>query len=189
MHRDHDNDPSLADEIGSLRDTPPANDLWPAIARQLEPRQPRGTLLIRWPVAIAAGLVLAVATSAGTLIALRVTRGPVAPATTTTVATTPVAPAGSGTAVAASFAPADSALASAIDDLERAVRSNLVHVDPEARNSINQSLTLLDHAIAQAAARQSAAPDDPRVASYLTSTLRKKLQLLRTVSELTRRES
>jgi hypothetical protein len=187
MHRDHDNDPGLADEIGTLRDTPPANDLWPAIARQLEPRQPRGTLLIRWPVAIAAGLVLAVATSAGTLIALRMTRSSAAPAST--VAATPTAPAESSTAVAASFAPADSALASAIDDLERAVRSNLVHVDPEARNSINQSLTLLDHAIAQAAARQSAAPDDPRVASYLTSTLRKKLQLLRTVSELTRRES
>ncbi|HEY4100722.1 MAG TPA: hypothetical protein VGM20_07575 [Gemmatimonadales bacterium] len=189
MHRDHDNDPGLADEIASLRNAPPSTDLWPGIARQLEPRQPRGTLLIRWPVAIAAGLVLAVATSAGTLIALRLTRSPAAPAATTTVAAAPTAPAGTSPAVAASFAPADSALAGAINDLERAVRSNLSHVDPEARNSINQSLTLLDQAIAQAAARQSAAPNDPRVASYLTSTLRKKLQLLRTVSELTRRES
>ncbi|HEY3935358.1 MAG TPA: hypothetical protein VGL65_12160 [Gemmatimonadales bacterium] len=189
MHRDHDNDPHLADAIASLKDTPPSTDLWPGIARQLEPRPSRGMIQLRWPVAIAAGLVIAIATSAGTAIALHLIRGaPTSPAGTT-VAANPASGKVPSATIAASFAPADSALASAIDDLERAVRANLDHLDPEARTSVNQSLSLLDQAIAQAAARQNAAPDDPRVANYLTSTLRKKLQLLRTVSELTRRES
>ena len=59
------------------------------------------------------------------------------------------------------------------------------HLDTDARTSVNQGLNALDAAIAQAAARQTAAPGDAGAARYLTSTLRKKLQLLRTVSQLT----
>jgi hypothetical protein len=65
------------------------------------------------------------------------------------------------------------------------VRGSLSRLDPEARSSVVKSLTALDDAIAQAATRQIAAPDDPGVARYLSSTLRKKLDLLRTVNQLT----
>ena len=178
MDADLPPDPLLTDAIGRLRDTGPAADLWPGIASQLAPRRPRGTLLLRWPVALAAGLVLVVATSAGTALVLRHSRNE--------PATADAAQAGVATAamVTASFAPGDAALARAIDDLERVVRSSVDRLDPAARLSVHQSLVALDAAIAQAAARQTAAPGDPAAGRYLTSTLRKKLQLLRTVSEL-----
>ena len=135
-------------------------------------------LLIRWPTALAAGLVIAMATAASTAIVLHH-----ASAADSTVAAAPSAGPISAI-VTASFAPGDAALARAIDDLEQAVRASLSHLDPDARRSVHQSLGALDAAIAQAAARQSAAPGDPGAARYLTSTLRKKLQLLRTVSQL-----
>ncbi|MGH7523941.1 MAG: hypothetical protein ACREK8_06515 [Gemmatimonadales bacterium] len=170
-------DPQLAEAISRLRDTQPGADLWPAIAGKLTPRHPRGVLLIRWPVAIAAGLVIAAATAAGTALVLRQDAESRAPTNTADVS----APA---SIVTASFAPDDAALARAIGDLERAVRSSIGRLNPDARRSVNESLTALDAAIAQAAARESAAPSDPTAARYLTSTLRKKLQLLRTVSQL-----
>jgi hypothetical protein len=183
MGTDDPLDPMLGEAISRLRDTHPDQDLWPHIARQLEPVRPHGTLVIRWPTALAAGLVIAIATSASTAVLLR---HHLAPDSTKTIATT-VSPALS--TVAASFAPGDAALARATDDLERVVRASLGQLDPEARTTVTKTLTMLDQAIAQAAERQIAAPDDPHAAKYLTSTLRKKLQLLRTVSELTQRQS
>jgi hypothetical protein len=183
MDTEPDLERHLTEAVSRLRDTQPADDLWPAIARQLTPRHPRGTLLMRWPTALAAGLVIAVATSASTAILLHRARG--ADSVATTVASREAAAA----LVTASFAPGDAALAHAIDDLEQAVRASVDHLDPDARASVNRSLTSLDSAIAQAAARQSAAPGDPSAARYLTSTLRKKLQLLRTVSQLTQQQS
>ena len=180
MATDDPVDPGLGEAIARLRDQLPDQDLWPHIARQLEPRRPRGTLLIRWPTALAAGLALVLASSAGTGMLLRRAH------TADSVATAAPAPAPS---IAASYAPGDAALARSANDLEKVVRSTLPHVDPQARTAIDQALTLLDSAIAQATARQQAAPDDQRAARFLTSTLRKKLQLLRTVSELTRHQS
>ena len=181
MATDDPLDPALGQAISRLGDSHPGQDLWPHIARQLEPRRPRGTLMVRWPTALAAGLAIAVTTSASTAVLLR------SRATARTAAAA-AAPTPLST-VAASFAPGDAALAHAVDDLERAVRGSLVQLDPEARTAVDRTLTMLDATIAQAAERQLAAPDDPRAAKYLTSTLRKKLQLLRTVSELTQRQS
>jgi hypothetical protein len=172
-------DPRLAEAVARLRDTQPVDDLWPGISRKLTPRHPRGMLLIRWPTALAAGLVIAAATAASTAILLHRPAG----TDSTTVAT--VSAAQTSAMVTASFAPGDAALAHAIDDLERAVRASMSHLDADARSSVDQGLNALDAAIAQAAARQTAAPGDPGAARYLTSTLRKKLQLLRTVSQLT----
>lgn len=176
-------DPMLGEAISRLRDSHPGQDLWPHIARQLEPRRAPGTLLMRWPTALAAGLVIAIATSVSTALLLR----------RQTAAGTPVASAATATTdlstTLANFAPGDAALARAVGDLEQAVRSSLGQLDKEARTTVTRTLTMLDQAIAQAAERQIAAPDDPRAAKYLTSTLRKKLQLLRNVSELTQRQS
>lgn len=183
MGTDDPLDPMLSDAISRLRDTHPDRDLWPNIARQLEPRRPHGTLMMRWPTALAAGLAIAITTSASTAVLLRHTGAADSVAAATTVARPTLA------TIAVSFAPGDAALARAVDELERAVRGSLDQLDPEARTAVNKTLTMLDQAIVQAAERQIAAPDDPRAAKYLTSTLRKKLQLLRTVSELTQRQS
>jgi cytochrome c551/c552 len=183
MGTDDPLDPMLGDALSRLRDAHPDRDLWPHIARQLEPRIPRGTMMLRWPTALAAGLAIAIATSVSTAVLLHRVGG----ADRTVAFNRTVEPALS--TVAASFAPADAALARAVDDLEKAVRGSLGELDPEARTTVTKTLTMLDAAIAQAAERQIASPDDPRAAKYLTSTLRKKLQLLRTVSELTQRQS
>jgi hypothetical protein len=177
-----DKDPLLSDAIARLRDSQPDRDLWPNIARQLEPRRARGTLLMRWPTALAAGLVIIAASSASTVLLLRHQAG-------TGAAIAGVAASQPRPVPAARMAPADSALAKAVDDLERAVKRSLDQLDPEARTTVTRTLAMLDQAIAQATARQSASPDDPGAARFLTSTLRKKLQLLRTVSELTQRQS
>jgi glutamyl-tRNA reductase len=184
MENDSELDPKLSDAITRLRDTQPDRDLWPHIARHLEPRHVRGTLLMRWPTALAAGLLIAVATSAGTAVLInKMTKGE--KAIPSVVATDIPKP----SMLAVSMAPEDAALAHAVDDLEKAVRKTLDQLDPEARATVTKTLTMLDEAIAQATARQTAAPDDPRAAKFLTSTLRKKLQLLRTVSGLTQRQS
>ncbi len=178
-----DNDPVLTDAIARLRDVHPDRDLWPHIARQLEPRRVRGALLVRWPTALAAGLVLVAATSAGTLALVRRQAAPDSAIAAVSAATP------KPSTLATSMAPGDAALLKAVDDMERAVKGSLDQLDPEARTTVTKTLAMLDQAIAQATARQSAAPDDPRAAKFLTSTLRKKLQLLRTVSELTQRQS
>jgi hypothetical protein len=172
-------DPELAEAIARLRDTQPAEDLWPTISRKLAPRHPRGMLLIRWPTALAASVAIVAATAASTAILLHRATGE------DSTAMVAASAAASSAIVTASFAPGDAALAHAINDLEVAVRASMSHLDPDARSSVDQGLDALDAAIAQAAARQTAAPGDPGAARYLTSTLRKKLQLLRTVSQLT----
>lgn len=183
MGTDDELDPMLGDAISRLRDTQPGQDLWPHIARQLEPRRVRGTVMLRWPTALAAGLAIAIATSVGTALLVRKQFAAGAPVASS------AQPSVDLSTVAASFAPGDAALARAVGDLERAVRGSLGQLDPGARATVNRTLSMLDKAIAQAAERQIALPDDPRAARYLTSTLRKKLQLLRTVSELTQRQS
>lgn len=185
MDTDPQLDPRLAEAVSRLRDSEPLVDLWPGIARQIEPRSKRETPTIRWPTALAAGVVLAIATSGATAFLLR--RTGYQPAPVPSVARGPSADSNAA-AIPASYASGDAALAKAVDDLERAVKTSMIHLDPEAQASVNKSLAALDQAIAQAAARQSAAPDDPRAAKYLTTTLRKKLQLLRTVSELTQQQ-
>ena len=182
MDNDSELDPKLSDAIGRLRDTQPDRDLWPHIARHLEPRQARGTLLMRWPTALAAGFAIVIATSAGTTYWVH----------RQTKAESAIAGIVASQPGPAALPPLDSnevALARAVGDLERAVKGTLNQLDPDARVTVTKTLTMLDAAIAQASARQAAAPEDPRAAKFLSSTLRKKLQLLRTVSELTKRQS
>jgi hypothetical protein len=180
MPIDDPRDPRLESAIAALRDSPPPLDLWPGIARTLHPRRPRGTLLVRWPVALAAGLAIATLTSATTVIWLHHQAAPASPGAIASLPTPTPTP-----LVSASFAPADAALAQAISQLESVVRMQLATVAPGPRTAVDSSLAALDRAVAQAAARQAAAPNDPDAADYLTSTLRKKLQVLRTVSHLT----
>lgn len=183
---DDPRDPRLEDAISRLRDAHPERDLWPHIARQLEPRRARSVMVIRWPTALAAGLALALATSLSTAWLVRRGAAPApAPAQGTAAieaSTPPARP-------AITMSPSDSALAHAVAEMERAVRGTLAQLDPEARATVTKTLAMLDQAIAQAEAHQSAAPDDPRAARFLTSALRKKLQLLRTVSGLAQQQT
>lgn len=168
-------DPRLATAINELRDRPPENDLWPAIAPRLMTRRPKGTLLLRWPTALAAGIAIALLSAAGTMLMIR-REG--------TVRATEPAPI---TSVA--FTAADSSLERAILELERSVRASMTQLDDPARIGIVRGLAALDNAIATAAAQCMAAPGDTQAEHDLTSSLRKKLSVLRSVSALTARRS
>ncbi|MES2306685.1 MAG: hypothetical protein V4558_14335 [Gemmatimonadota bacterium] len=167
-------DPRLADAVRGLRDTPPAADLWPEIAPRLQPRVP-GTVRLRWPTALAAGLAIAVASVGGTVAVLRRAEPP-APLVTL--------PKNTGLPVISIASPADTTLESAIKQLEVTLLSLQDKLDPASRASLDRSLSVLDKAIGDAAAQRQAEPNDPRAARYLTATLRKKLDVLRTVTVL-----
>jgi hypothetical protein len=179
MATEQDRDPALAEAIAQLRDTQPEVDLWPGIARQL-PRHPRGTVILHWPMALAAGLAIVIVSAAGTAVVLHRT-------TVAAPAVAAIANPDHAAVVPASYSPDDAALARAVNDVEQLVRASYPEMNPSARNSVQQSLAALDQAIAQASQRERAAPDDPRAAKYLTGALRKKLQVLRTVHTLTQR--
>jgi hypothetical protein len=181
MATDHDDplDPRLAEAIAALRDAPPSDDLWPEIAPRLAPRHPAGTLLLRWPTAIAAGLVIATASVGGTLWMLRGEAAVPAPGIASSVDAVPA------NVVVAAHTPADQALQRAIGELESRLVLAEGSLDATTRDGIRASLDALDRAIADAAARQRATPDDARSAHYLTSALQKKLEVLRTLTRRT----
>jgi type VI protein secretion system component VasF len=180
MATNHDEplDPRLRDAIATLRDSAPVEDLWPEIAPHLAPRHPAGTLLLRWPSAIAAGLVIAAASVGGTLL---LQRGRAISPTGSIVAEAPRA---DGNALAA-FTPADAALQQAIQELEMVLGDTDSALDPKTREGITASLKSLDQAIADAATQQRAMPEDPRLARYLTTALQRKLGVLRAVTQRT----
>lgn len=173
----NDLDPRLAERLHALRDTPPEHDLWQGISARLSPRRPRGTVQLRWPVALAAGLALVVASAAGTIAVIRhrVPTGPGSPAGVAGVLS--VAP--------VAYSSADSALVLAIQDFETRIRAALPQLDPTTRRNVERSLTTLDGAARDAAVERSAAPDDPGADRFFISTLRKKLAALQTIATLT----
>lgn len=174
-------DPVLQAAITELRDRGPDRDLWPEIAGRLKPHTRPGVLQLRWPTAIAASLAMMTAAGALTFWAVRADRPaaePVLAAETGLVmpptGPMPVLPVGVG-------GEAETALVTAIDDLSTALEAAAPQLDAETRAAVTTSLVALDRAIAEAVRRAEAAPDDPRAAQYLTSTLSRKHEVLRTV--------
>lgn len=170
-------DPRLQQSIAQLRDREPAVDLWPAIAPRLTPRR-RGIVVLRWPVALAAGLAIAVLSAGAVTMFLRHTALP---------ATGTVGNAGTIAVEAVAFTAADSTLERAIRDLEATVRASMSRLDPSTRAGIEQSINSLDHAVSDAAVARRAAPGSPRAERYFTAKLRQKLDALENVARLTAR--
>ena len=71
-----------------------------------------------------------------------------------------------------------------LEEYDGAIQVLQEKLDPGSRESLNRSLRVLDQAIAEASAQRRAEPDDPRAARYLTATLRKKLDVLRSATVL-----
>lgn len=172
-------DPRLAEAIRGLRDREPERDLWPNIASQIGRNGPR-VLQIRWPIAAAAALTLL----AGGAALSRLTLPGSAPETTSLAATpdpepTLVLPVG--------FDRAEASLTDAIDQLEAAYQAAAPTLDPEVRTAIAQSLASLDTAIVDARSRAGSAPTDVDAARYLTRTMQRKLNVLRTAATMATR--
>jgi hypothetical protein len=174
-------DPVLAEAISGLRDRGPEQDLWSEIAPRLAPRRPAGMLQMRWPTALAAGLALVAGSAAVTQWLGRSSAGPAA--APVAVQASGMAPAGTALpVVSVAMDEASSALATAIADLTVTIETALPQLDPATRDELSRAMAALDHAVTEAADRVREAPDDLRAAQYLTTTLRRQHEVLRTIA-------
>ncbi len=187
MAIDHDTpegtplDPLLAEAISGLRDRGPEHDLWAEIAPRLAPRRPAGVLQMRWPTALAAGLALVAGSVAVTQWLGRAATGP---ADSPVAVQTPTAASASSAlpVVTVAMDEAGSALQAAITELSTTIEAALPQLDPATRDELSRAMAALDRAVNEAAERVREAPDDLRAAQYLTTTLRRQHDVLRTIA-------
>ena len=177
MHDDEHVDPVLRRAIDDLQDRGPDRDLWPAIRDDYRAGR-RSQLIVRWPVAIAAALALITTTAGGTAfwMARRAERAQ--------VATTQVR--GSGPAIVqADAGSSDDQVERAIAELETLLDANVTNIDTDTYRALARSLAILDQAIAAAADRERASPDDTSARRHYSASLRKKLDVLERVTSRT----
>jgi hypothetical protein len=175
----NDRDPFLGELIDRLEDRPPAGDLWPGISRRIT-APTRGVLQIRWPMAAASALVLL---AGGAVLHSVMTPPPSIEMAPSGDSATPIA-SPEVLILPAGFDRAELTLAEAIDELERVYRAEAGQLDPDLRKVLGDALTSLDAAIADARARAGHHPDDVDAARYLTRTMQRKLDVLRTATSL-----
>lgn len=175
MQVDNDRpDPVLEQAIRGLEDRPPETDLWPQMVPRLRRRRP-GMVELRWPVAVAAGLVLVAASVGGT--AAWLSRAD--QRTTAALVST------RGAVVVAAAAESDLEVARAIAELETLLQANVTNIGTDTYRALATSLAILDEAIAGAAERQRATPEDTSAQRHFSASLRKKLDVLEKVTRKT----
>lgn len=189
----------VVERAEALADRPPTGDLWPGIATRLDPREAAGVLPLRrerrrvWsvPQLAAAGVALMLGTAGATWWLARGGAAPSAPAVAVNPAparaTLPgvAAPPGSPLVrVASATAAATRSYDAAIGDLEQVLRQGRGRLDPKTLAAIQQSLSAVDSALAQAQRALAADPASAYLNEYLAQTLQHKLDLLRQATSL-----
>jgi anti-sigma factor RsiW len=183
------------------RDLPPERDLWPAIAARIaaeaevaapvaspavapgapspRPRASWGEWLgRRWSFSmpqLAAAALLLVALGGATMWWTLRAAGP-----------------GGASVASGTRAPEGATLAAsggqgydrAIAELQAVLDQGRARLDSSTVRILEQNLAAVDHAIADAQRAVAADPVNPYLRSYLASTMRRKIQLLRTASEI-----
>jgi anti-sigma factor RsiW len=176
-----------------LENNAPHRDLWPGIAQRIgaSPAQTRTVELVsrgvsgrRWsfslPQLAAAGIAL-MTVSGGAVWLLR---SPAQQALAPAVAT---APSGSPQAINAAATPRGSATqsyATAVADLEQVLAGGRGRLDTTTVRVIEQNLSAIDRAIAQAQRALDADPANLYLNTHLAETMRRKLNLLRQAAAL-----
>lgn len=185
----------LAAEASSLSSMPPENDLWPEIAARItQPRRISFTL----PQLAAASLLLA-ALSGGAVVLL--VRGSTSvPQTAATESGTSERPAvdgtlpaagalstemGSNSGVTAAVNVADAQYDEAVAELERALENGRGRLDETTISVVEQNLSIIDLAIAEARGALMADPSNGYLSGHLFEARRRKLDLLRRAAALT----
>lgn len=177
----------LVRRAGSLDDRPPERDLWPQIASRigdastadvipLEPRRRRITFSV--PQLAAAVLALMAVSTGIATVAVRGGLG--APATQ-------AAPAEVGVRAVGAAVPGPTGLASydaAIADLQRTLDTRRGQLDTATVRVLEQSLQVIDGAIAQARAALARDPNNPYLNGHLQRSLDRKLEFLRQVATI-----
>jgi hypothetical protein len=170
-------DPLLAKAAELPKDVAPSRDLWPGIAARLaEAPRVAGPRLARWPVALAAGFLVA---SVSALLTWSLVRSP---------ATAPVQvaenPQPAGTFVPVSYGP-NSGLSArelvARDQLVAQFREKFETLRPETREAILKNLTVMQAAADEIDAALAKDPASGMLKGMLVGTYKQELQLYSTV--------
>jgi len=163
----------LGDTRALPRSLDPERDLWPEIAERLDEAEGRGSRHWHW-TPLAAAAVALVALSAALLVA-SLLRDPQPTSVATTA--TEVGPAVAASALEAEYA-------DALADLQAALETGRDALAPETIVVIEESLRLIDRAIAEARAALNADPANADLARRLTSNYALKVDLLRRAARL-----
>lgn len=177
----------------ALEDTPPARDLWPAIARRLQPagavadfaarrgRRPAAArrVSLTWVQLAAAALVL-MAVSAGAVVTALRGRGPAAAPAVAPIA---LAPAPDGAATPAAWT-TSTRYDAAVAELEQVLQQHRAELDTATVRVLEKNLLIIDRAIAEARAALAADPSSAYLNHHLARTMRRKLDLLRRANAL-----
>ena len=196
----------IQSQAAALPPLTPSRDLWAGIAERIDTRvipldasrtvhnvRPRRA----WIAPAAAAAALVVLTAGVTHYLTRASLTPVAPATLVAAAPVPtaefVSTATEGTPVvkAAHVTSAEPAMQAAepvydseISKLRKLVRERRSQLDPKTVAVLEQSVKVIDSAIAQSRAALSRDPASAFLATQLNRSLEKKVELLRTVASL-----
>ena len=174
-------DDVLSKAIGELRKSMPAQDLWPGVAGRIGPPVRRQIVFTLPQLAMAASLLIAVASG---LTWLATTRQPAAvtSAQPVVLAQGESVDAADGQVLNANFA--DAQFNAAVSDLERILREERERLDPRTVLVIERNLKAIDAAINEARMALNNDPANPYLNSHLADARRRKLDLLRRATEL-----
>lgn len=168
-------DPLLAKAAELPKDVAPARDLWPGIAARLGEASMPAARPIRWPLALAAAVLVA---SVSALLTWSLTRAPEVSAPPPVVATAPtdIVPVKYG---------ANSGLSAkdfgARDELLRQFRGKFASLKPETRAAIVKNLAIMQKAADDIDAALAKDPASGMLKGMLVGTYKQELQLYSTV--------
>ena len=168
-------DPLLAKAAELPKDIAPARDLWPGIAARLGEAEKPAVRPFRWPLALAAGVLVAAVSA---LFTWTVTRAPEAVAPTPVVATAPTE------VVPVKYGPNSGLSAKdfgARDELLRQFRGRFADLRPETRAAIVKNLEIMQKAANDIDAALAKDPASGMLKGMLVGTYKQELQLYSTV--------
>jgi len=180
----------IAGAAAALSDTPPSDDLWPAIAARIAagPRAaappPRRMFAFTMPQLVAATLLL-VALSGW--LAVRVLSPAPPRQAATTGSSQPRGGSSDGSLAPVAFD--DQQYDKAIRELQEAIDRGRSRLDPETVAAVERNLRLIDQAVDEARRALAADPSSGYLSGYMVQTRQRKLELLRQVAVLTQADA
>jgi hypothetical protein len=179
----------IAGTASALRDTPPAGDLWPAIAARIAsgPRAtapPRRRFTFTMPQLAAAAVLLAALSG---WLAVRVLSPVSERGAAVTAGGAPANDVGGASVTPVAFD--EQQYDTAIRELQQAIDRGRSQLDPETVASVERNLRLIDEAVDDARRALAADPSSGFLSGYMVQTRQRKLELLRQVAVLTQADA
>jgi len=178
--RNPPDDPLLAKAAELPKDVAPTHDLWPGIAARLGEAETPAARPFRWPLALAAGVLVA---SVSALLTWSLVRAPEGPVPSTQVAKTTPEPAPTDI-VPVKYGPNSGLSAKdfgARDELLRQFRGRFASLRPETRAAIAKNLEIMQTAADEIDAALAKDPASGMLKGMLVGTYKQELQLYSTV--------